>query len=116
MKIELIYSADCPNVDAAQAALRRSLKAEDLLASFDEVDVAAPGTPEHLRGWGSPTILINGVDVGGETVPTGPCCRLYDDGAARRGAPSDAMIVEALRRSQGENRQIRCLQRRGYRK
>jgi hypothetical protein len=99
MKIQLIYSADCPNVDAAQAALRRSLKAEDLLASFDEVDVAAPGTPEHLRGWGSPTILINGVDVGGETVPTGPCCRLYD-GAARRGAPSDAMIVEALRRSQ----------------
>jgi mercuric ion transport protein len=97
MKIQLIYSDDCPHVEAARAALLRSLVAEDLSVSFEELDVAAPGTPAHLREWGSPTILIDGVDVGGETAPTGPCCRLYD--AARRGIPSDAMIVEALRRS-----------------
>jgi hypothetical protein len=99
MKIQLIYSDDCPNLKAARAAVLRSLEAENLFLSLEELDVAAPGTPEHLREWGSPTILIDGIDVGGETAPTGPCCRLYD-GASRRGAPSDAMIVEALRRSQ----------------
>ena len=98
MRIQLIYSDDCPNVEATRAALLRSLAAENLSVSVEELDVAAPGTPEHLREWGSPTILINGVDVGGENGPTGPCCRLYD-GASRRGIPSEAMIVEALRRS-----------------
>jgi hypothetical protein len=98
MRIQLIFSDDCPNVDATRAALLRSLAAEDLSVSFEELDIAAPGTPEHLREWGSPTILIDGTDVGGETAPTGPCCRLYD-GASRRGVPSDEMIVQALRRS-----------------
>jgi mercuric ion transport protein len=102
MRIQLIYSDDCPNVDAARAALLRSLAAEDLSVSVEELDVAAPGTPEHLRTWGSPTILIDGVDVGGETAPTGRCCRLYD-GASSRGVPSDEMIVEALRSRSGES-------------
>ena len=51
-------------------------------------------TPEPLRLWGFPTILINGVDVGGGR-PSGSSCRLYPH-SENPGAPSDAMIDAAL--------------------
>jgi mercuric ion transport protein len=99
MNIQLIYARDCPNIGAARAALLRSLEAEGLPMTFEEMDTAEPATPAHLRDWGSPTILVDGLDVGGEAGPMGPCCRLYDHGTARRGIPSEAVIRAALRRA-----------------
>lgn len=89
MKIELLHFDGCPNVDAARAALREALAAEKLDAPVDEIDVEGADAPDWARGWGSPTILIDGHDVMGQTQSSGSsCCRLYADGA-----PS----VEAIR-------------------
>jgi mercuric ion transport protein len=59
--------------------------------------VTAPSTPPHLRGWGSPTILIDGVDVAGGS-PSEACCRLYPT-SKERGAPPLALIEAALLRA-----------------
>lgn len=82
MKIQLLHFEGCPNVDAARAALRRALAAEQIEAAVEEIDVEASDAPEWARGWGSPTILIDGHDVMGQTRSSGSsCCRLYTDGA-----------------------------------
>ena len=94
MKVQLLFIPGCPSIDAARDALRRVLVMAGLPPSFEEVDVTAPKTAEPLRGWGSPTILVNGVDVAGES-PAGFACRLYEGGKLG-GVPSDEMIRRAL--------------------
>lgn len=94
MRVQLLYFPGCPNLDAARGALDRALSALGLLYRIEEVDVTDESTPEELRGWGSPTVLIDGTDVGGEIEPTGAVCRLYTGDV--RGAPSDAAICAAL--------------------
>ena len=81
MKIQLLHFEGCPNVEAARAALRDALAAEKLEASVEEVDVERPDAPEWARGWGSPTILIDGEDVTGQERSNASSCRLYAGGA-----------------------------------
>ncbi len=81
MNIQLLYFKGCPNVEPARLALRTAMRAEQIDDSVEEIDVESPATPEHLRGWGSPTILIDGQDVTGATRASGSACRLYANGA-----------------------------------
>lgn len=95
MKIQLVYFAGCPNLEAARQVLRDSLCACGLPPVFGEVDVSDDGAPSDLRDWGSPTILVDGRDVAGGQQ-SGVSCRLYD-GPDGRGAPPRALIEQALR-------------------
>lgn len=95
MKVQLLSFPGCPNADGAREALRRALAAAGLPPTFEDVDVTASGTPEHLRQWGSPTILVDGRDIAGEP-PTGPSCRIYRSGTGGRGVPPDELIARAL--------------------
>ena len=97
MKVQLLYFDGCPNLGAARTALGQALANTGIAARVEELDVNAETTPEALRQWGSPTILIDDVDVGGEPQPTGCSCRLYRDGAGKRsGAPDVERIGAAL--------------------
>ncbi len=91
MNIQLLHFEGCPNVERARAALRDAIAAERIDQPVDEIDVEAPDAPESLRGWGSPTILVDGIDVTGAARSTGSSCRLYADGA-----PSVDQIRAAL--------------------
>jgi hypothetical protein len=64
-EITLVYDTDCPNLPAARDALRKALEHEELEPQWVEYDRAAPGTPAPLLRFGSPTILVEGVDVAG---------------------------------------------------
>ena len=94
MRVQLLSFPGCPNADAAREALRRVLADRELPPNFEEIDVSAPDTPEQLRNWGSPTILVDGTDVADEG-PAGLSCRLYANDT-HRGVPSDEMIRRAL--------------------
>jgi mercuric ion transport protein len=105
MKIQLLHFEGCPNVDAARTAIRNALAAEKLEISVEEIDVERADAPEWARGWGSPTILIDGKDVTGqERTSTTSCCRLYAGGApsvesirariaASRGSPPSRRVA-----------------------
>lgn len=98
--VELVYDADCPNVGAARAELLRAFGRAGLAPRWQEWRAGDPAAPPHVRGYGSPTVLVDGRDVAGEAPGAGGrSCRLYAGGdGAPRGAPPLAAIVAALRR------------------
>ncbi len=97
LSIRLLYFKDCPNVERARTNVREALDASSLAdKTWDEVDVRDPLTPEEWRGFPSPTVLINGLDVdtGSCSAGSGGACRLG-------GAPAVEAIKEALLRCGG---------------
>jgi hypothetical protein len=103
MEVELIFDSDCPNVELARANLAEALKAARREPRWREWNKSAPDAPAHARRFGSPTILINGVDVSGELAADADCCRLYRsrDGRFLR-APSREAILSALMHAPAE--------------
>ena len=98
MRIQIVTFQGCPNASATRAALERALASAGIANRIEEVDTSAPETPEPLRGWGSPTVLIDGVDVEGQAAPTGPNCRLYRDVEGKvQGAPPESLLSAAIR-------------------
>jgi hypothetical protein len=68
------------------------------MRGYEEIDILDPDTPDDLPGWGSPTILVNGVDVSGQPKGNNVSCRIYP-GPSR--VPSSTDIVASIRRVQG---------------
>lgn len=97
-EIKLVYDADCPNLPAARGALRKALEHEGLELQWVEYDRAAPGTPALLLRFGSPTILVEGVDVGGEAghAAAAASCRVYRGERGLSGVPSAESIAVAI--------------------
>jgi hypothetical protein len=96
-KITLVYDADCPNLPAARVALREALEREGLEPQWVEYDRAGPGTPVPLLRFGSPTILVDGVDVAGEAGHAAAAsCRVYPSERGLRGVPPVEAIAGAI--------------------
>jgi hypothetical protein len=99
--IDLIYDSDCPNIDRARAAIREALRTAGTAEAWKEWDRADPRTPKEFLGFGSPTVLVNGRDIGcdemGGEVTGAESCRIYvDDCGCMCGAPSSALILAAF--------------------
>ena len=96
--IELIYDSDCPNVSQTRAQLLRAFGVAKQPAHWVEWDRSDSASPPHVKGFGSPTILVDGHDVAGAPASDDAnCCRLYADEAGRMsGVPSVAAIVSSL--------------------
>ena len=90
---------DCPLADAARANLEQAL-CDCGISGYRTVDILDSATPEELRAWGSPTILINGVDVGGQDKGNAVGCRIYP-GAEK--VPSAAEIAAKIRSTRGRD-------------
>jgi len=76
MKAQLVTFPGCPNIDAAREVLTKALEEAGLPVAIEDIDATSDDCPEELRAWGSPTILIDGRDVGGEAGPMGTSCRI----------------------------------------
>ena len=88
--IELIFFEGCPNVDQARNNLRSALQSVDADITWTEWDLRSDSTPEGLRSYGSPTVLIDGRDVTGDSASIGALACRVD------GVPSAALILEKL--------------------
>jgi|GEM_PF-1139275 len=98
MKIELLYFKGCPNISLARKSLNEAFAKADIPAQWDEVDLNEPNTPKELKGYGSPTILVDGKDVTG-IAPSGESlsCRTYYNAKGEiTGAPDIEIIVKAI--------------------
>lgn len=88
-RIELLFFPGCPHIEAARTQLRAALKLTGLPLEWSESALT--------RGYGSPTILVNGVDVlGALPSSSGDSCRLYRD-SELAGAPPLRELMRALR-------------------
>ena len=95
--VELVYDSDCPNVAEARAQLLRAFAEANIQPRWQEWQGDAPDSPEHVRGYGSPTILVDGQDVAAAEKNSGASCRLYQQpGGTMRRVPSVEMIAAAL--------------------
>lgn len=99
-KIEFLYDRDCPNVDDARRQLRLALERCGLAGGWIEWERNNLDSPAYARQYGSPTILVDGQDVAGESPSDDvPSCRVYTNGSGRnRGVPDADLITAALSR------------------
>lgn len=96
--IDFLFAADCPNVPAARKQLTAACAAMGIAPSWLEWDLSDPATPEEFRGWGSPTILVDGRDICGAQRQHGASgCRIYSDGQSLSGVPPLELLTQALR-------------------
>ena len=93
VRVQLLAFDGCPLADAARANLEKAL-ADCGMSGYEEIDILDPATPDDLPGWGSPTILVNGVDVSGQRKGDSVSCRVYP-GSDR--VPSSTTIAASFR-------------------
>lgn len=94
--VDLVYDADCPNVSLARTNLLLAFARAGAKPKWSEYQVGDPNAPAHTRGYGSPTILVDGRDVAGLPPSGESCCRIYPGGAGQLHAPSAEQIATAL--------------------
>ena len=97
MKVELLHIVDCPNTAIAEAHARAAL---DVLGLTDVrvelVTIRTAAEAAHTRFGGSPTILVDGVDLFPTTPVSSLACRIYATGSGFAGVPRQEQIEAAL--------------------
>lgn len=76
IRIQLLTFSGCPLADVARLELQAAL-AECGTIEYEEIDILDPTTDNDLRGWGSPTILVDGSDITGQPKGDDVGCRVY---------------------------------------
>jgi len=95
-RVELVYFPSCPNIDRAREQLARAISLVGAPLTWSEWSNEDPAAPERTRGFGSPTVLVDGREVtGSEPFQGAASCRLY----AGEGGPPVQVIATALRRA-----------------
>ena len=103
--VELIYDLECPNVLRTRTQLMAAFMRAGVVPQWSEYVSSDPATPAHTRGYGSPTILVEGRDILGAMPESDACCRVYrDDTGAMTGVPPVAAIAAAIRHSAEKTR------------
>jgi hypothetical protein len=100
--VDLVYDRDCPNVERARSMIRTALGEVGGRAVSREWDREDSATPARFRSYGSPTVLVNGRDVGCDENEAAQSdansCRVYADDRGRLcGAPSARLIIDTIR-------------------
>ena len=91
--VDLVYSPDCPNVSLARTNLLFAFARAGIKPTWSEHRIGDPDAPQRTRGFGSPTILVDGRDVAGEAPSAEVSCRLYE-GTGH--APGAEQVLAAL--------------------
>jgi hypothetical protein len=103
MVIEFLSFAGCPHAPILRRRLDDALQALGVPVAPVAVDLNALSQAQDPRsGFGSPTILVDGLDLFGMESPAvseEPACRLY-----RSALPSTADVIVKLRERLSESR------------
>jgi hypothetical protein len=88
VRVELVYFTGCPNVPPMRELLRRCLAQIGVSEEVFEINTDTATVPESYRQLGSPTVLVDGVDVLGNHSGGAESCRLQ--------LPTEAQLMAAL--------------------
>lgn len=105
--VEFVYEQSCPFVRGARRRLLEGFRVAGLTPRWTEWEVSDPCAPAHVRGLGSPTILVDGWDIAGSPGnEAANCCRIYAYGEEPLGVPPLEMVVAALTVPEGGERMM----------
>lgn len=93
LEIQFLSFKGCPLAASAKRNLETALAACSI-SHYKEIDILSSKVTEDMRGWGSPTILINGHDISGAPKGNSVSCRIYPNS---EGVPDVESIVAYLR-------------------
>lgn len=93
LKVEIQLFEGCPNSGKMIERVLEAIKKSDLDVEFSETYVETSETAMKVKFRGSPTVLVNGVDLENLPEPDAPnlACRYYSGGL-----PSVEVISEFL--------------------
>lgn len=91
INVELVYFTGCPNVDDARSNLRSAFTQLGRVPEWREWNLDDTDTPDRVRGFASPAILIRGAHLFGDR-PMDPEARA----CSALGPPPAGAIVEAI--------------------
>jgi hypothetical protein len=97
MKIQILYFEGCPNHLHTVALVRQVVATLGKEVQIEEVEVTSPEDAVSKRFLGSPTVLVNRVDIAPrarQRTDYGLSCRIYD---GMSGLPSEDLLRAALR-------------------
>lgn len=97
MRIELLYFEGCPSWQEALANLKEALALEGIEAEIRLTCVTDNDHAAAVKFLGSPSFRVNGVDLWPEERKRyNLSCRVYATPQGMKGAPTVAMLREAL--------------------
>jgi hypothetical protein len=97
VRIKFLYYAECPSHEEGLKRLKDAVVDEGVEAAIEAIEVKTEQEAQQLHFVGSPTILIDGVDIdpeGLEGQPYALTCRVY---RRRDGRPSPLPEIELIR-------------------
>ncbi|NQV51415.1 MAG: hypothetical protein HQ507_13030 [Candidatus Marinimicrobia bacterium] len=97
MKVELHYFDECPSYKDAfsnfqEAVLNLGMKCEIEWVQVEDADHA-----QSINFQGSPSILIDGIDLEGKQEPAVFGCRIYHIDGKLTGTPTKAYITKMIK-------------------
>ncbi len=96
-KITVQFIAGCPNHSPVVEVIERLIARHGLRVDLDQLEVA-PADVERIRFLGSPTVLVDGVDIepgAHDRTEYAVTCRKY---RTPNGLPDAEMLLQALGR------------------
>lgn len=97
MKVELLHIVDCPNTVIAVENARAALDALGLAdVPVELVTIHSEAEAANTRFGGSPTILVDGVDLFPTTPVRSLACRVYATESGYAGAPTVKQLRTAI--------------------
>lgn len=101
MRVQLLVSENCPHREPTLRLVNDALHELGVESTVVEISVRDIDQARQLRFLGSPTVLVNGLDIEPARrtdAAFGICCRLY----GRNGTPSREMLVAAIREARSK--------------
>ena len=96
MRIEVLCIGECPHMTLAVERVRAALAIHAIEA---DIEIVTMGESSGFAG--SPTVLVNGLDVcAGQAPAQASYCRTYLTDAGLDGAPSIVTIYAAIEKAQ----------------
>jgi hypothetical protein len=96
MDIQVLYFEGCPNHAPTVALVKQAVAKLGMDVQIEEVEVKSPEDAVSKRFLGSPTVLVNGVDIdprARQRTDYGLSCRVY---SGMSGLPSEDLLMAAL--------------------
>ena len=99
--VEFVYEKGCPNIKPTRQVLLQAFSKINVRPHWQEWEVNDSSSPEYVRQYGSPTILVDGLDVDeSKNSNNANQCRLYTQtDNVFSGVPPLEKIISAIQKA-----------------